>query len=109
MSSRSIEGENPLYLPQAKVYAGSCALSTGIVPAAWYASSSTSAPTSCARSMTGRTSTIVAVRKSTRLIGTMSVRSSIASMSGATSKCTPSGEDGTTTTSAPNFSCAVQR
>src|SRR5262249_58130170 len=26
MSSRSIEGENPLYLPQAKVYMGSCAL-----------------------------------------------------------------------------------
>ena len=26
MSSRSIEGENPLYLPQAKVYRGSCAL-----------------------------------------------------------------------------------
>ena len=26
MSSRSIEGENPLYLPQAKVYNGSCAL-----------------------------------------------------------------------------------
>ena len=26
MSSRSIEGENPLYLPQAKVYDGSCAL-----------------------------------------------------------------------------------
>jgi 2-dehydro-3-deoxy-D-arabinonate dehydratase len=25
MSSRSIEGENPLYLPQAKVYTGSCA------------------------------------------------------------------------------------
>jgi 2-dehydro-3-deoxy-D-arabinonate dehydratase len=33
MSSRSIEGENPLYLPQAKVYAGSCALGTGIRPA----------------------------------------------------------------------------
>ncbi len=33
MSSRSIEGENPLYLPQAKVYAGSCAISTGIRPA----------------------------------------------------------------------------
>jgi 2-dehydro-3-deoxy-D-arabinonate dehydratase len=32
MSSRSIEGENPLYLPQAKVYAGSCALGPGIVP-----------------------------------------------------------------------------
>jgi 2-dehydro-3-deoxy-D-arabinonate dehydratase len=26
MSSRDIEGENPLYLPQAKVYEGSCAL-----------------------------------------------------------------------------------
>jgi 2-dehydro-3-deoxy-D-arabinonate dehydratase len=26
MSSRDIEGENPLYLPQAKVYTGSCAL-----------------------------------------------------------------------------------
>ena len=26
MSSRDIEGENPLYLPQAKVYVGSCAL-----------------------------------------------------------------------------------
>jgi 2-dehydro-3-deoxy-D-arabinonate dehydratase len=31
MSSRSIEGENPLYLPQAKTYAGSCALGPGIV------------------------------------------------------------------------------
>lgn len=33
VSSRSIEGENPLYLPQAKVYAGSAALSIGIRPA----------------------------------------------------------------------------
>ena len=33
VSSRDIEGENPLYLPQAKVYAGSCALATGIRPA----------------------------------------------------------------------------
>ena len=32
VSSRSIEGENPLYLPQAKVYAGSCALGPGIAP-----------------------------------------------------------------------------
>jgi 2-dehydro-3-deoxy-D-arabinonate dehydratase len=32
VSSRSIEGENPLYLPQAKVYAKSCALGPGIVP-----------------------------------------------------------------------------
>jgi 2-dehydro-3-deoxy-D-arabinonate dehydratase len=31
MSSRDIEGENPLYLPQAKVYDGSCALGSGIV------------------------------------------------------------------------------
>ncbi len=33
VSSRVIEGENPLYLPQAKVYAGSCAVSVGIRPA----------------------------------------------------------------------------
>ena len=32
MSSRDIEGENPLYLPQAKVYTGSCALGPGGVP-----------------------------------------------------------------------------
>jgi 2-dehydro-3-deoxy-D-arabinonate dehydratase len=31
VSSRDIEGENPLYLPQAKVYTGSCALGPGIV------------------------------------------------------------------------------
>lgn len=41
MSSRAIEGENPLYLPQAKVYAGSCAISTGIRPA-WEISDVTS-------------------------------------------------------------------
>jgi 2-dehydro-3-deoxy-D-arabinonate dehydratase len=33
VTSRSIEGENPLYLPQAKTYTGSCALSAAIVPA----------------------------------------------------------------------------
>lgn len=32
MSSRSIEGENALYLPQAKVYEASCALGVRIVP-----------------------------------------------------------------------------
>jgi 2-dehydro-3-deoxy-D-arabinonate dehydratase len=32
MSSRSIEGENPLYLPQAKVFTGSCALGPALVP-----------------------------------------------------------------------------
>jgi 2-dehydro-3-deoxy-D-arabinonate dehydratase len=30
VSSRDIEGENPLYLPQAKVYNGSCALGHGL-------------------------------------------------------------------------------
>jgi 2-dehydro-3-deoxy-D-arabinonate dehydratase len=33
MSSRSIEGENPLYLPQAKVYLGGCAAGPWIRPA----------------------------------------------------------------------------
>ncbi len=33
VSSRSIEGENPLYLPQAKVYERSCALGPVVVPA----------------------------------------------------------------------------
>lgn len=33
VSSRSIEGANPLYLPQAKSYFGSCALGPAIVPA----------------------------------------------------------------------------
>jgi len=31
VSSRNIEGENPLYLPQAKMYDGSCAIGPGIV------------------------------------------------------------------------------
>jgi 2-dehydro-3-deoxy-D-arabinonate dehydratase len=34
VSSRSIEGENPLYLPQAKLYRGSCALGPCLVPSA---------------------------------------------------------------------------
>jgi 2-dehydro-3-deoxy-D-arabinonate dehydratase len=33
MSSRTIEGENPLYLPQAKIYDGSCAIGPAMVPA----------------------------------------------------------------------------
>ena len=33
VSSRSIEGENPLYLPQAKLYHGACAVGPGITPA----------------------------------------------------------------------------
>ncbi len=31
MSARDIEGDNPLYLPQAKVYRGSCALGPAIL------------------------------------------------------------------------------
>jgi 2-dehydro-3-deoxy-D-arabinonate dehydratase len=34
VSSRSIEGENPLYLPQAKIFRGACAVGPWIVPAA---------------------------------------------------------------------------
>lgn len=33
VSSRSLEGANPLYLPQAKIYAGACAIGPGIRPA----------------------------------------------------------------------------
>jgi len=32
LSSRSIEGENPLYLPQAKIYSGGCAVGPWITP-----------------------------------------------------------------------------
>jgi 2-dehydro-3-deoxy-D-arabinonate dehydratase len=32
VSSRSIEGANPLYIPQAKVFAGGCALAAGVRP-----------------------------------------------------------------------------
>lgn len=41
MSSRDIEGENPLYLPQAKVYYRSCALGPGVVISSSVPSSST--------------------------------------------------------------------
>jgi 2-dehydro-3-deoxy-D-arabinonate dehydratase len=34
MSARDIEGENPLYLPQAKIYAGSCSVGPLVTPAA---------------------------------------------------------------------------
>ena len=38
VSSRSIEGENPLYLPQAKLFAGACALGPAVlVPDDWEA------------------------------------------------------------------------
>src|SRR5262245_8121870 len=36
VSSRDIEGANPLYLPQAKIYAGACALGPALlVPDDW--------------------------------------------------------------------------
>lgn len=41
MSSRDIEGENPLYLPQAKIYDGSCALGPAILVAREALASST--------------------------------------------------------------------
>jgi 2-dehydro-3-deoxy-D-arabinonate dehydratase len=41
MSSRDIEGENPLYLPQAKVYHRSCALGPGILVSSQALSSAT--------------------------------------------------------------------
>jgi 2-dehydro-3-deoxy-D-arabinonate dehydratase len=38
VSSRDIEGTNPLYLPQAKIFAGACALGPAVlVPAEWEA------------------------------------------------------------------------
>lgn len=43
MSSRDIEGENPLYLPQAKVYDGCCALGPGITLVNWMRSPEQSA------------------------------------------------------------------
>ncbi|WP_322410816.1 fumarylacetoacetate hydrolase family protein [Microbacterium invictum] len=39
MTARAIESQNPIYLPQAKMYAGSCVLSAGIRPA-WEVESS---------------------------------------------------------------------
>ncbi|MEW2500855.1 fumarylacetoacetate hydrolase family protein [Amycolatopsis sp. CA-161197] len=43
MSSRSIEGINPLYLPQAKIYLGGCAVGPGIRPA-WEVADATNLP-----------------------------------------------------------------
>src|SRR5690349_10585898 len=49
VSSRSIEGENPLYLPQAKVYNGSCALGPSVL-LAWDAPDEFAISCSIARS-----------------------------------------------------------
>jgi 2-dehydro-3-deoxy-D-arabinonate dehydratase len=49
MSSRDIEGENPLYLPQAKVYNGSCALGPAVLLASEPIDKSTSITLEIAR------------------------------------------------------------
>lgn len=36
LTARDIEAENPLYLPQAKIWAGSCALGPGVLPTSDY-------------------------------------------------------------------------
>jgi 2-dehydro-3-deoxy-D-arabinonate dehydratase len=54
MSSRSIEGENPLYLPQAKVYAGSCALGPGVRPS-WEVADPHALTITCAINRGGQT------------------------------------------------------
>jgi 2-dehydro-3-deoxy-D-arabinonate dehydratase len=74
VSSRSIEGENPLYLPQAKVYSGSCALGPGIVPV-WVAPDlgalriSVAVYRSGAVAWQGETSTALMHRELTDLVG----------------------------------------
>jgi 2-dehydro-3-deoxy-D-arabinonate dehydratase len=52
VSSRSIEGENPLYLPQAKIFLGGCALGPAIRPA-WEAGEPTELAMSCTISRSG--------------------------------------------------------
>jgi 2-dehydro-3-deoxy-D-arabinonate dehydratase len=74
VSSRSIEGENPLYLPQAKVYTGSCALGPGIRPI-WEVADPTDLAISCAITRDGaviwsaETSTALLHRRLDDLIG----------------------------------------
>ena len=64
MSSRSIEGENPLYLPQAKVYDRACALGSAIVPV-WEAPA---APFAIALSITRESGEVFAGTTSTELL-----------------------------------------
>jgi 2-dehydro-3-deoxy-D-arabinonate dehydratase len=76
VSSRSIEGENPLYIPQAKVFAGGCAVASGIRPA-WEVED----PAALAIRLTvrrggdvafeGSTSTAALVRSLTDMVATM--------------------------------------
>src|SRR5213078_1213941 len=66
----------------------SAVTSSGTVPTDWYASSTTSAPSSCALATIASTSWICPVLKSTCVIGTSSVRSSIASTTPSSSAAT---------------------
>lgn len=72
MSSRSIEGANPLYLPQAKVYDRSCALGPAIVPA-WLVDGPFDITLSVSRDdtvvFTGATSTAAMARTPQELAG----------------------------------------
>jgi 2-dehydro-3-deoxy-D-arabinonate dehydratase len=76
VSSRSIEGENPLYIPQAKVFAGGCALATGIRPA-WEVPDPTNLTIDLAirrdgvEVFTGTTSTEKLVRPLTELVAVL--------------------------------------
>jgi 2-dehydro-3-deoxy-D-arabinonate dehydratase len=73
MSSRSIEGENPLYIPQAKVFAGGAALAAGIRPA-WEVPDATDLAISLvvrrgeAKAFVGQTSTAQLARPLTQLV-----------------------------------------
>jgi 2-dehydro-3-deoxy-D-arabinonate dehydratase len=73
VSSRSIEGENPLYLPQAKLFAGSCAIGPAVlVPDDWYASFEVRLRISDARGeelFAGETSTARMQRSFDELVG----------------------------------------
>lgn len=73
VSSRSIEGENPLYLPQAKIYSGACAIGPGIV-ASWQVPDLYALPISAAvvrgesTIWSGRTSTALLHRRVDELV-----------------------------------------
>ncbi len=73
VSSRDIEGENPLYLPQAKVYAGACALGPAlVVPEDWSAPFEIELTVRAADGSTafeGRTSTAAMRRSFEELVG----------------------------------------
>ena len=55
VSSRSIEGENPLYLPQAKVYDRSCSLGQGSFRSGQPRSFRSTSPSACSAEMRSRT------------------------------------------------------